>query len=248
MVLKLFDKVLSWLYPCSCAFCNEKMAYSTTGVYICSECMEKLRFCIKENCCSICGAPVDKEYNLCGECFSLKQNGESMYYDRIVSVCVYDENSRDGIIRFKRGLNPGSVSTFAGIMAAVIQNSGKKFDLVAAVPPRKKRMREFGFDQCHLLAMKTAQILELPYIKNTLYRVKESEKQTELNEKNRRENLSGTFGVKINPDKINGKRILIIDDVKTTGSTINECARALKEKGAAAVCGASIAITSRSEL
>ena len=243
--MKLTDKILYWFYPAICAFCGKIMAYSKTGVYICPECMEKLRFCVNEKCCYVCGSPVENEnYGLCHECFSIRHSGSRMYYDRIISVCVYDENSRNGIVKFKKGINSGSVSTFAGIIAAVAQSNLKDFDFVAAVPPRKKRMRELGFDQCHILALKIAKILNIPYVKNILYRTRNSEKQTNLSGEQRRENLSGAFEVKINPDRIKNKRILIIDDVKTTGSTINECARALKEKGAAVVCGATIATTS----
>ncbi len=139
----------------------------------------------------------------------------------------------------------GAADTFGNITAAGIRGRcpGTEFDFVTAVPPRKARLREIGFDQCDILAMKTAKALGVPYIKNAMKRVKETGKQTELSQEERRSNLRGTFALGIDPRKIRGKSLLVIDDVKTTGSTLEECASVLKEKGAAYVCGATIAAT-----
>lgn len=242
-IMSFIDKILYILYPEKCAFCGKVMPHSETGVYICPECMDKIRFCVNESCCSICGTPIDQDKNICGECFDLKKSGGSMNYDRIISACVYDENTKGGILNFKRGFASGSYKTFGGMIAASVSVKLKKIDLIAAVPPRKERMRNPGFDQCDILAAEVSKRLEIPYRKNILRRVRETTKQTSLSGDMRRENLFGAFEVKIDPGFINKKNILVIDDVKTTGSTFNECARALKEKGAAHVYGASVAET-----
>ncbi len=252
--MNFLDRILFYVYPGACAFCGALMPHSKTGVYICPECMEKVRFCARGSCCPICGAPLDAEpaedgrrAALCPECFSLRRGGVRRSFDRIIAACAYDENSSGGIIKYKRGLSLGSASTFAGIIAANIRGRlpDIKFDFVAAVPPRRARIREVGFDQCDLLARKTAKALGVPYVKGALKRAREGKKQTELSGDERRANLAGAFETRLGADKIKGKTILVIDDVKTTGSTMEECARALKDKGAAYVCGAAIAAAGR---
>ncbi len=252
--MNFLDRILFYVYPGACAFCGALMPHSKTGVYICPECMEKVRFCARGSCCSICGAPLEfaaaedkRRGTICPECFSMRRSGARRSFDRIIAACAYDENSSGGIIKYKRGRSLGSASTFAGIIAANI--SGRlpdiKFDFVAAVPPRRARIREIGFDQCDLLARKTAKALGVPYIKGAFKRAREGKKQTELSGDERRENLAGAFETRLGADRLKGKTILVIDDVKTTGSTMEECARVLKEKGAAYVCGAAIAATGR---
>lgn len=240
------DRISLLFYPPACAFCGRIMPRSKTGVYICPDCMSELRFCVNEDCCSICGAPVsDSGHHLCSECFNRRAAGHRTHYNRIISACVYDDAAKGGILRYKSGAESGSATTFAGLIAAVagsaFENAG--LDLVGAVPPRRQRMLGLGFDQCHALAKLTARRLGLPYVKNMLIRRRDCRKQTELSGNERRVNLSGAFGLNVSPDKIRGRSVLIIDDVKTTGSTFDECARVLKEKGAARVYGASVATT-----
>ncbi len=240
------DRVSLLFYPPACAFCGSVMPRSETGVYICPDCMSKLRFCVNENCCSVCGVPVpDHSSELCPECFNRRTAGHPPHYNRIVSACVYDDAAKGGILRYKSGAESGSAATFAGLIAAVAGSAFTKTkpDLVGAVPPRRQRMLQLGFDQCHAVAKLTARRLGLPYVKNMLTRSRDSRKQTELSGSERRTNLSGAFELNVPPDKIRGRSILLIDDVKTTGSTIDECARVLKERGAARVYGASVAIT-----
>ena len=243
MAMSIIKKILCIIYPERCVFCGKIMPYSKTGVYVCGDCLKKVRFCVNESCCSVCGVPVESGKNICAECLTMKRSGSSMNYDKIISVCVYDENTKEGILKFKLGNAAGAYASFAGMLAPVISASFKKIDLIAAVPPRKERMRNFGFDQCHIIAKAVSKKIGVPYKKNVLRRVRETEKQSSLGGDMRRENLFGAFEAKIDPNFINKKNILVIDDVKTTGSTFNECARALKEKGAAHVYGASVAET-----
>ncbi len=241
--MSFIDKILFVFYPGKCAFCGELMPYSKTGVYICGDCLKSIRFCVNEKCCPICGVPIVNDKKICDECFSLKKNGTSVSYDKIVSSCIYDKSTKNGILKFKTGAAGGSYSTFAGIIAPIVRSSLKNIDLIVAVPPRKERMIRSGFDQCHVLADKISKLLDIPYKKNAMRRIRETGKQSSLSGEMRRENLKGVFEAVIDRGIIKNKNILVIDDVKTTGSTINECAAALKKKGAAHVYGAVIAET-----
>ena len=122
---------------------------------------------------------------------------------------------------------------------------GVNFDYITAIPPRRQRMKEIGFDQSGALAKKTAKLLSVKYYPNLFKRIRQTSKQTDLSSFERQQNLNGAFGLKGNSDNIQGKTILVIDDVTTTGATFNECARVLKLSGAKAVYCAAIATTEK---
>ncbi len=248
--MNIINRTLSCLFPNICGFCDEIMPHSKTGVYICDECMERVRFCVKEHCCEICGSPMqDADHKICESCFANISAGAPVYYKAITAVCVYDDKSSRGILRFKAGGCLGTAETYAGLINAMVSENFKnvKFDLAAAVPPRHERMRSPGFDQCHLLAYKTAKLMGITYKKNMLKRVRRVQKQTSLGRSDRQQNLNGAFALRIPSDYISGRTILVIDDVTTTGATMNECARVLKGSGAKAVYGAAIAVTAEPE-
>jgi len=108
------------------------------------------------------------------------------------------------------------------------------------VPLEKKRLKWRGFNQSEEIAREIAKALKTPLLNNVLYKIKQTLPQMELSEKERRENIKGAFLVK-NKGEIKGRKILLLDDVYTTGSTMNECARVLKDAGAKEVWGVAVA-------
>ena len=116
-----------------------------------------------------------------------------------------------------------------------------EFDAVVSVPPRKKRRKD-NYDQASALGKEVAKRLSLPYISNSLYQTREIKKQSSLTFDARIKNVKDAFKVR-KPDKIKAKTILLIDDVRTTGSTLNECGKALKEAGAYRVYSATAGTT-----
>lgn len=118
-------------------------------------------------------------------------------------------------------------------MAVVIKHlvGSDSWDLVVAVPPRKKRMEREGYDQAAVLAREVAKELEIPYAKNVLAQVENRKKQSSLTYQERRGNVLGNIRMnKKNP--VAGKRILLVDDICTTGATLEECAKILRAAGA----------------
>lgn len=234
------------IYPNVCAFCGEVMEFNKAGLYICSECMEKVDFCANKECCRICGTPLNNErYNRCDECYNKLRNKIPIYYERIASVCEYNENSKPGILRYKKSGIPAVMNTYAALIQGTVLSNfdGVEFDLVVAVPPRADRMKEIGFDQSHYLAKRTAKRMNVKYVRKGLKRVRKTEKQTSLNQHLRQQNLAGAFEFVKSTDLVRNKTVLVIDDVTTTGATIDECARALRAAGADKVYGATIATT-----
>jgi len=246
--MKILSSVLSIIYPNNCAFCKTGMPHSDSGVYICGECMKKLVFCINTERCVKCGAPLDNpKYKLCGDCYKMRKSGETVYYDRITAPLEYDDNAKNAIVYLKNGRYLGAVGTFCALIEMMIKNdfAGEKIDIVVSVPPRRGRMRKIGFDQAEIIAEGLAPRIGTKYIRGSLKRVRKTRKQSELSRRERLMNLSGAFALRKPAELFRGKTILVADDVCTTGATMNECARVLKQAGAAKVFCAAIARTGK---
>jgi ComF family protein len=122
-----------------------------------------------------------------------------------------------------------------------LRDSGMEaFDLIVPVPLHESRERERGFNQAFLLAEALGKMRGEPVCKDAIYMKKPTIDQTRLGRQGRFKNLKGSFNTR-NGINLNGKRILLIDDVLTTGATADDCARALKEAGAEAVVAATVA-------
>lgn len=106
----------------------------------------------------------------------------------------------------------------------------EKYDIILIVPVNKARKKERGYDQSYLIAKTISTIIKRPIVKNVLYKDKNTIKQSTLNKEERKENVKGAYSIK-NFQKLKNKKILLIDDIYTTGSTVNECSRVLIEKG-----------------
>ncbi len=120
--------------------------------------------------------------------------------------------------------------------------TGHAAHLIVPVPLHISRLRQRGFNQAVLLGKVMSQQLSLPLLPDALVRTKRTEPQIKLSAAERRLNVKGAFTVK-RADSVVGKRILLLDDVMTTGSTMDECAKELKKAGASAVIAATIART-----
>ena len=106
----------------------------------------------------------------------------------------------------------------------------KKYDIIIIVPISRQRKKERGYNQSELIAKEISRIIEVPIARKILKKNKNTVSQSTLNKKQREENAKGVFEVK-NASEIFNKKILIIDDVYTTGSTVNECANILIQAG-----------------
>jgi len=116
-----------------------------------------------------------------------------------------------------------------------------KSDFLIPVPLHKSRYRERGFNQSDILAEGISKVTGLSVLKNVLKRKKNTKDQTNLSREQRDENVRGAFVV-TEPEMINGKKIILVDDVITTGSTLSECARMLKQSGVKKILGMTIAV------
>jgi len=180
--------------------------------------------------CEVCGK--GSEEALCSECF--KQIKFMKPHLGIYSVSIYEGPLRNAIHRFKFKKRKILADPLGILLIKYLSHNPmldmNEFELIIPVPLHKKRLRERGFNQAELLARVIGRYYELPVV-SALERVKNTKAQFDLPREERFSNISGAFKV-ADPRSVYNKRILLLDDIYTTGATIAECSRALKIAGA----------------
>ena len=213
--MAFFATFLDLLFPPKCVFCRKVLNKSDDGW--CDNCTESL--------------PYADNHGM--------QSGD--VFDFCVSPLYYTGDVRRSILRYKfRGASHYADVYGKFLAECILKSPDITYDIVSWVPLSDKRERSRGYDQAMLLAMATA--LELDEIAvETLKKPHDVRAQSELGDKVQRSaNISGAF-VASDPELINGKQVLLIDDVVTTCSTLDECAKVLLSAGAAGVVCAALA-------
>jgi ComF family protein len=170
---------------------------------------------------------------LCGERLKADQPhkcSRSTFIDKALVWGLHAGPLRRALHRFKYKRDLGLAEIFGDLMAAVYEQVGQEVDLVVPVPLGKKRHRERGYNQAALLAAVVSAKLGISQKTSAVKRIRETESQVGLSIDRRRQNVAGAF--RATPGLVAGKRVLLVDDVLTTGATLNACAQALKEAGA----------------
>jgi len=186
---------------------------------------------LAEFSCEKCGAHIEltwKNHTKC-ECCGLKKTNyllpiQYFHYD--------DERVMDSIKKIKFANATDKAKTMAEIMVANILRLDKypEFDYIVPMPTSKKRYQTRGFNQCELIAKEISKLLKIKYNNNKTFRkIKETPPQSTLSEVQRLTNLKGSFG--IFDERFLDKKILLVDDLSTTGSTINEAAKTILKNG-----------------
>lgn len=221
---------LDLLFPpkTSCIVCNA----SIKSGYLCDRCKASLEI-INGKRCRICGKPL-KEGEICSDCLKTPH-----YFKQNVSPFEYEGIVKELIAKFKYFNERHLASFFADYMADAVKNMGWNIEVIVPVPLHRIRLDERGYNQSELLARELSYRLNI-FMSKALRRVKNTTTQTALHREERMENVKGAFKVTYK-DTIEGKNVLLVDDVLTTGATLDECAKALKENGAKEVYVVTIA-------
>jgi ComF family protein len=215
------------LFPARCDLCGAFIESSG----LCVDCWNKISW-ISEPKCKICGIPFEIDIDsVCALCLSKKQ-----YFDKIVSVFKYDEFSKEIIAKFKYYDATNLSRIFAQWIVRVAEKEISDSDLVITVPTHfVKRLRR-KYNQSELLAIEICKITEKPYEPRVLKKAKHNRPQEGLSSSEREKNVTNTFFVNEKyVGAINNKNLILVDDVVTTGSTANECCKALKKHGAKSI-------------
>jgi ComF family protein len=189
--------------------------------------------------CARCGDPVEgavAHAYVCSWCVD-----RAPHFDLARSAARYHGTLQAILQQFKYGAATHLRRDLAGLLQACVQThyGREHFDAVAFVPLHHRKERERTYNQSRLLAGELARGLRLPVAWRCLVRSKATATQTRLSAADRAENVRNAFRVR-EPAWVEGRRLLLVDDVMTTGATVNECARMLKQAGAARVCVATV--------
>ena len=210
-----------------CYFCKKN--YCDGHQNICEECQNKLTF-IKEPFCDICGRPfinIKDVTHTCGECIKVRRQ-----YSKARSVFVYDDIIRQKILEFKFVRDITLAKVFSNYILRYLKNElDNQYDVIIPVPLHKKRLKERYFNQALLLVDKASYLNQIKVDKYSLKRIKYTTPQVFLKGKERVKNVKGAFRVK-NAYNIKDKTVLLVDDIYTTGATVNECSNVLRKAGA----------------
>lgn len=213
---KIYKNIINLLFPQYCLFCNKK------GFLICDDCLNtKFTY-------------VSKNY--CPHCFKLIRNADSIhkvcknqtFLDGLSSIVYYDKNSKELLIQYKYFHYYQYSRILAFLFLEKLYSLKWDIDIISPIPSHKYKINKRGFDHIELICKE----MHLNY-SILLEKVQFTKSQTSFNKNKRRENLTGSFSIYENIDEkhIQGKNVLLIDDVVTTASTLESAAEILKLMG-----------------
>ena len=228
--LEPLQAIASLFYPPNCGACGAAISNSE---HLCSSCHDKAQrilppFCAK--CSEPFAGAIESEFT-CANCAHRK-----LEFDAAISAYRSRSVVRFVILRFKYGRQLYLRHPIAGWMAEAMVDArlrNRAFDLIVPVPLHPARLRERGFNQAHVLATMLAQKIGVPVCR-VLERIRYTTTQTAFDRSDRVENLRNAFRLR-KKMAVRELRVLLVDDILTTGSTLSECARVLREAGARSV-------------
>ena len=219
------EQLVDFALPARCAGCGTIVDEVHS---FCPDCWKQVEF-LGDSGCSVCGLPLEAtDADLCGACVARPPR-----IQRTRSAVAYDDLSRSVVIRLKYGRKVALARTMARYMAPLVGSAGSDAILVP-VPLHRGRLWQRGFNQSALVAAELARRTGLQAQPGILKRVKRTPALKGMSLTQRRRTVAGAFRVDSSVE-LAGRTIVLVDDVLTTGSTANACARALKRAGAGRV-------------
>ena len=211
---RFFEKLLDLLFPPRCPFCRTILKDHET--LLCGRCRKELPW--------TCGAAQKQSFRHVASC---------------VSPLYYEGDVRRSLLRYKFGGLSVYAPKYAELMYSCIEENELSFDLITWAPLGRKRLRKRGYDQAKLLALALSERFGKPCAQ-LLIKSKDNPPQSGTGSaEKRRANVSGVYRV-TEPSLVKDRRVLLVDDIVTTGATISECAKVLKTAGAESVCAATL--------
>ncbi len=236
------DLFSSALFPEVCYFCGSSV--TGEGSVICADCRNSIRI-VSEPFCDLCGLPLstfdDFASTICGRCLT-----KPPPYDKARYGVYYEQSVRTGITRLKFHSSLFNVRPIGELLVQAFNThySSERFDSIIPVPVHRKRLISRGFNQAISVSKRLSESTGIFLDRTALVKSRDTAPQVGLPRSKRLVNLKNAFNIS-SPERISGKRILIIDDVSTTGATVSEAARAVRKVGAAYVAILVVALRSK---
>lgn len=216
--------LIDYIYPPRCPICDDILEGRKN--FPCVKCYHKISY-IKSPRCMKCGKQLDDEYKeYCFDCVKKRH-----YYTRGIAVWSYQDSIKQSIYNFKYNNRRDNSKFYANEIIRIYGRMIKSWDVdvIIPIPIHKKRKQKRGFNQAELIAREISNITKIPLATDILVRNVNTKPQKELNDIERIKNLRDAFSV--NPTTQNIKKALLIDDIYTTGATIDMCSKLLRESG-----------------
>lgn len=249
------ESLFATLFPSDCRLCGAPLV-RISRLPVCEDCLSSIRP-LAEGVCGICGERLASAYNSVVDggqprCPVCRQSEPA--YARALAYGSYESGLRDLVQLLKYHQVRPAATVLGRMLAEVIESLapcfGEPTPVVVPVPLYKGKLRERGFNQSELIARSALKLKptgrEMALRAQVLERCRPTASQTGLTRHQRQENMRGAFRV-VRPGEINGREVLLVDDVLTTGTTASECARVLRRAGAVRVWVATVARTLKAE-
>lgn len=228
MKIKLFQTIREWIdsyddtHNFTCDVCGREVF---AGERVCAPCMKVLPL-NNGAICPFCGRKVGEA----GPCLDCKE--KPLGAEKARSVFVHEGKGMEMVLRYKKGAKY-FCRTFAFLALPVLERDFLDAELLTFVPMTQKAIKKRGYNQAQLFCKQLARFSGKP-MADVLVKKKDTEQQKSLTRRDREDNLQGCFGVS-DKNAVKGKKVLLIDDVLTTGATVSEIASVLKRAGASCV-------------
>ena len=221
--MNITEEIVSLVFPRRCPVCDEILL---TGKYICETCRKKIKF-IKEPVCKKCGKTIEQErQEYCGDCTRKKH-----FFVQGKAVFEYREEIKKSMYRFKYS-NKREYAEFYAREAVRLYGDWirrREIEAIVPIPMYGWKKRRRGYNQAEVFADRLGQLLNLPVERHLVKRIRNTRPQKELNDIQRKENLKKAF--KIVQSIVEYRKILLVDDIFTTGSTMDAVAEVLLDAG-----------------
>lgn len=223
----IIDSLLQIVFPTRCPGCDKVLAVGERG--FCGGCTEQLHF-LQEPLCPYCGKPIDRDQMCCADCRAHPHS-----FTAGGAVLLYTGQMQESMARFKQG----GRAEYGKVYGRLLWDAKREWlqrirePVLVPVPVHSKRYRKRGYNQAEEIAKEMARLSGLPMRSDLLVRVKHTAPQKELSKRERSRNLQGAFRCRADYRKLclQGKCAIIIDDIYTTGSTVEACSQTLLQAG-----------------
>lgn len=231
--------IIDIFFPPRCMACSQVIAVNKKGWFcdneVCSEPMQPIR----GRTCGRCGIGIETERSLCKRCTARESNLTFNY-----GLFVYEGKARQIVHNLKYVYGPAMKPLIVSVLEKNLDMKRlEKIDCIVPVPMYRRKKRSRGYNQAELLGEAIAEVTGIPLIKKAIARRRSTVAQSKLGYKQREKNLSNAFKEGEDFLLIKAKAILLIDDIYTTGSTMNECSKVLLGCGADSVTGFTFTVT-----
>ncbi len=217
------------IYPHNCILCHRLLLIHNPQIFLCASCLSTIEHNFPPFCPKCSKHLINTEQPLCSDCLK-----REYHFDYAYSACFYNDTLRRLIHLFKYANKTSLRHHLGNLILSFLRtyhiNLGK-FDVLIPIPLHPIRFRERGYNQSHLLAQEIARHWKIPLSSDNLIRIRHTKNQALVGLKNRWTNIQGAFRIKHSSQFLE-KSVLLVDDLLTTGTTVSEAARMLKEAGA----------------